>query len=98
MIATQKQQLIHLMVWQHDVAVRCRKERRSAVRDLIERDIETLGKSGLQLKRESSEDIQVFVKQELIGMITQGVLETALEELAFGSLDRYEAPTEGMEN
>ena len=86
------------MVWQHDVAVRCRKERRSAVRDLIERDIDTLGKSGLQLKRESSEDIQVFVKQELIGMITQEVLETALEELASGSLERYEAPTEGMED
>ena len=79
------------MVWQNGSTVRCRKERVSSVRSLIDVDIDTLGKSGVQLSRDSSPNIQVLLKQERIGIISDDVLENALKDLSTGKLSSYDA-------
>ncbi len=82
---------LHLMVWQNGSALRCRKERVASVRSLIDRAVDTLGKTGLQLRRKSGKNIQIFIKKVQIGTITQDVLENTLEALSSGKLKRYEA-------
>lgn len=78
------------MVWQDALALRCRKERVTAVRSLVSGEIETLGKVGLQLRRDGGNSFHVVLKQKTIGTISQGVLEEALDDLSFGKLQRID--------
>lgn len=81
---------LHLVVWQDDKEVRCRKERPASVKNLIDGTVEALGRSGLLLRRCGDEKIQVLVKKSEIGTITSQVLENALELLAAGELVQHE--------
>lgn len=81
---------LHLMVWKDKEELRCRKGRKVTVQKLADGTVKSLGRSGLQFRRTGSAEIQVLVKNSLVGTITPSVLENALALLEAGKLARYE--------